>query len=91
MSKLPDNVTAYKRTPTFDESTLPGALRNDHATKAGVWGLIHVESGRLSYQISDTGAAIELAAGDMTGVIEPQVRHRVTPVGHVRFYVEFYR
>ena len=91
MTPLPDNVVPYKKTPVFTEATLPDGLRNDHATKAGVWGLIHVEAGRLLYEISDGGEAIELAPGDQSGVIEPEVRHRVTPIGDVRFYVEFHR
>jgi tellurite resistance-related uncharacterized protein len=32
----------YKTTPVFDENTLPGGLRKDHRTKAGVWGIIRV-------------------------------------------------
>lgn len=91
MSTLRDGLTAYKRTPTFDEATVPDALRQDHATKAGVWGLIHVEAGRLRYEISGTGKVIELTPDTAPGIIEPQVRHRVTPVGTVRFFVEFYR
>ena len=91
MKPLPDNAAPYKRTPTFTEVTLPQALRRDHATKAGVWGVIHVEQGRLRYEIADTGETIELTAGDDRGIVEPEVRHRVTPVGDVRFYVEFHR
>lgn len=91
MTPLPNNVAPYKRTATFTEATLPDALRRDHATKAGVWGLIHVETGSLRYEISDTGETVELGPADPPAVIEPEVRHRVTPVGTVSFYVEFHR
>ena len=91
MKSLPDNVAPYKKTPVFTEVTLPVGLRKDHATKAGVWGLIHVEAGRLLYEMSDADEVIELAPGNQPGVIEPEVRHRVTPIGDVRFYVEFHR
>jgi tellurite methyltransferase len=91
VKSLPDTVAPYKKTPVFTEVTLPDGLRRDHATKAGVWGLIHIEAGRLLYEISDAGEAIELAPGEPQGVIEPEVRHRVTPIGDVRFYVEFHR
>lgn len=91
MKQLPDNVAPYKRTPTFDETTLPDGLRNDHATKAGVWGLIHIETGRLRYEISETGEVVELTPDAPQGVVEPEVRHRVAPVGKVRFFVEFHR
>lgn len=88
---LPDHVAPYKRTPVFTEETVPDGLRREHATKAGVWGLIHVESGRLRYEIAGSGDAVELTPGDLSGVIEPEMLHCVTPVGAVRFFVEFHR
>jgi tellurite resistance-related uncharacterized protein len=90
VSRLPDGVTAYKRTPTFDETSVPDGLRRDHATKAGVWGLIHIEAGRLRYEVAG-GQSMELSPQTQPGVIEPQVRHRVEPIGNVSFYVEFFR
>ena len=41
----------YRSTPIFDEKTLPAALRSEHRTKAGVWGVIRVLAGslRLTY------------------------------------------
>lgn len=91
MKALPNNVAPYKKTPIFTQATVPDGLLNDHATKAGVWGLIHVEVGRLLYEISDTDEAIELVPDELPGVVEPGVRHRVTPIGYVKFYVEFHR
>ena len=40
-------LAPYKRTPVFDETTLPDGLRREHRTKAGVWGIIRVLEGRL--------------------------------------------
>jgi len=91
MKMLPDDVAPYNRTPAFTEATVPDGLRREHATKAGVWGLIHVESGRLRYEIAGGEEAVELVPGNPPGVIEPEVRHSVTPVGAVTFYVEFHR
>lgn len=90
MKPLPKTVVAYRRTPTFTEATLPEGLKRDHATKAGVWGLIHVEAGRLRYRIAATGEVADIEPGDQIGVIEPEVTHRVEPIGAVRFFVEFY-
>ena len=39
----------YRRTPVFDENTLPAGLRREHRTKPGVWGIIRVFEGRLRY------------------------------------------
>ncbi len=41
----------YRSTPVFDEISLPAALRNEHSTKAGVWGLICVIEGQFASPI----------------------------------------
>src|SRR3546814_2805171 len=43
----------YRSTPVFDETSLPAALRGEHRTKAGVWGLIRVLEGKLQLNIID--------------------------------------
>ncbi len=91
MKQLPDKVRSYRRTAEFTAETVPDALLCDHATKPGVWGLIHVLDGRLRYEVSSTGEAIDLSPADPPAAIEPEVRHRVVPLGGVRFYVEFWR
>ncbi len=90
MKSLPMTVAAYKKTPVFTAETVPQSLLRDHRTKAGVWGLIYVSSGRLRYRIAATGEEIELTPS-MPGVIEPDSEHSVTPLGEVVFYVEFWR
>ncbi len=85
---LPSDVRAYKRTPVFSDATLPAGLRNDHATKAGVWGRINVLEGQLRYIIPAAGIDVMLDPGT-PGIITPQQIHRVEPVGDVRFFVEF--
>src|SRR6185312_10356153 len=47
----PPTLVPYKRTPVFDENTLPAALRREHRTKPGVWGVIRVLDGRLRYEV----------------------------------------
>lgn len=90
MKSLPDNVIAYKRTPEFDESTIPPGLLNSHQTKEGVWGKIVVLSGKLLYTIQQPfkGIALDISR---YGVVDPTVLHEVKPVGQVTFYVEFYQ
>lgn len=79
----------YRSTPVFNEESLPEALRRAHSTKAGVWGVIRVLSGRLRYIIEETGAETVLDAAT-PGCIRPQELHRVTPIGSVRMRVDFY-
>ena len=90
MKSLPDNVVAYKRTPEFDESSIPTGLLNNHQTKEGVWGKIVVVSGKLLYTIQDPFEEILLDSYKY-GVVEPAVLHQVKPIGHVDFFVEFYQ
>lgn len=93
-AKLADDLEFYKRTPTFTEATVPAGLLNDHSTKAGVWGLIRVEEGKLRYAVTDPRCAPStrtLGPADEPAVIEPTILHRVEPLGPVRFHVEFLR
>jgi tellurite resistance-related uncharacterized protein len=89
--ELPEGHTAYRRTETFDENTIPPGLRRSHSTRGAVWARIHVEQGRLRYRVHapfDDEQVLEPAA---TGVVLPEIKHEVEPLGAVRFYVEFYR
>lgn len=90
MKSLPDNVVSYKRTPEFDEESIPEGLLKNHQTKADVWGKIVVLSGHLLYTIHEPFEEITLDINTF-GVVEPTVLHQVKPVGSVRFYVEFYQ
>ena len=91
MRAIPDACTAYKRTPEFDEVTVPPGLLRSHQTKADTWGKIVVLEGRLVYRILEPHVEEYLLQPGCEGVVEPQVLHEVAPQGRVRFYVEFYR
>lgn len=87
----PENFVAYRRTPEFDEATLPPGFGKEHTTKPGVWGRIHVVSGALRYHVGEpVDHAIPVAA-PATAVIVPGMPHRVEALGPVRFFVEFWR
>lgn len=88
MATLPADVAPYKRTATFSEATVPAALLGDHRTKAGTWAHIVVEQGKLEYTC-DRGSFV--LTPDVRGVVEPEVPHRVRPLGPVRFHVVFLR
>jgi len=88
--ELPADFVAYRRTATFSETSIPDALRQEHATKAGVWGKILVEDGRLRYAVPPLARQFELTP-TQPGIVVSEVQHHVEPCGTVRFYVEFYR
>lgn len=85
--------TPYKSTPVFDETTLPAALRREHRTKDGVWGVIRVLEGELRLVVlgdgSDEGAGTILTPG-RPGLVLPQQPHRVEPLGRMQMQVDFH-
>jgi len=52
--------------------------------------VITVLEGRLEYVIPSTEETVILDPVTL-GIVEPEVRHHVTPLGEVAFFVEFYR
>lgn len=91
MPRIPDAVSEYKRTPTFDKTTTPAGLLKSHTTKEGVWGEIVVVAGRVLYVIEpEEGASFVLRPG-VTGTIAPLAPHHVDPEDDARFFVRFLR
>lgn len=91
MNPIPEGCIAYKRTAVFTETTVPAGLLNRHSTKAGVWGKIVVEQGRLRYLVFEPEVSDMVLTPGEPGVAEPMQPHEVMPLGAVRFYIEFYR
>jgi len=89
--ELPAGYQPYKQTRPFDQDTVPDALRSNHTTKPGIWGVIHVLEGRLLYVVEPPLSRELLLSPGMTAVVVPEVPHRVEPQGQVRFFVEFHR
>lgn len=81
--------TPYRSSPIFDQDSLPEALRREHSTKAGTWGVIRVLSGALRLHLPDDGRVQDLSQ-EHPGVVEPEQIHWVEPVGPVRMRVDFH-
>lgn len=93
-TEMPSELEPYQRTANFTEISVPAALRKNHSTKPGVWGLIRVAEGELRYTVADPRrerTETMLTAESDPGVVEPTILHHVTPEGPVRFHVQFYR
>lgn len=88
---LPSNLVPTRRTKTFSETSVPKGLLREHATRAGVWGRIEVESGAVIYRVTEPGCESEtrLTAGAF-GLIEPEAKHHLRIEGPVTFFVQFY-
>ena len=78
----------YRSTPVFDEVSLPQALRRDHSTKAGVWGVIQVLEGQLMLHFAD--GRQEVLSPTNPGILRPGEVHWVDPVGEMKMQVDFY-
>lgn len=91
MKQLPENVSPYKRTPEFTESTVPAGLLKNHQTKQGVWGKIVILEGSMEYTIIEPQEELIMLNEGRFGVVEPTVLHHIKPLGTVKFYVEFFR
>ena len=81
--------TPYRSTPVFDENTLPAALRGEHRTKAGVWGVIEVLEGKVKFTRPDRADTVILERGK-PGLVLPEQPHFVEPIGPMRRQVHFY-
>ena len=86
---IPAGAQPYRTTPVFDEQTLPAALRREHSTKEGVWGLIRVLEGRQRLTCLDPHGEQWLTPS-RPGMVLPAQPHFVTPEGPVKMQVEFY-
>lgn len=84
-----NSAQPYRSTPVFDETSLPVALRREHRTKAGVWGVIRVLEGTLRLTIL-TLFSEQLLTPELPGLIAPEQAHFVEPIGPVRMQVDFY-
>jgi tellurite resistance-related uncharacterized protein len=82
-------IAPYRTTPVFDETTLPDALKREHRTKDGVWGVIRVLEGELKFVLADSGSETILTP-DRTGLVQPQQSHRVEPLSKLLVQIEFY-
>ncbi len=79
----------YRSTPVFDEASLPAALRREHRTKVGVWGVLRVLEGRLKLTYLDPPSETIITPG-VPGLILPDQPHFVEPLGAMRMQVDFY-
>jgi len=87
---FPDGLMAYKKTPVFNQETIPKGFRRAHSTKRGVWALITVLSGRVRYVVDYLEGSSTDLDQHTNGVISPQMEHHLVVIGNVELYVEFF-
>lgn len=82
-------TTPYGSSPVFDENSLPDALRDEHRTKAGTWGLLRVFEGEVHLVFSDAPGSLRVTV-DHPAMIPPEAPHHVEVDGPMRMQVDFY-
>lgn len=80
----------YSSSPVFDQDSLPAALRSQHTTKAGVWGVARMLEGRARLTFIDPPSQ-SIIDPDNPGVLPPEQLHFVEPLGAMKMQVDFYR
>jgi tellurite resistance-related uncharacterized protein len=87
--ELPDGLVVLRTTATWDEHTMPDALRRAHRVASGTWGRLRVESGSLRFvACTDPLTDAIVGPGEVQG-IPPDVEHRIEPRGRIRFAIDF--
>lgn len=90
--ELPAGHAPYRRTPTFDSTTLPRALLERHDTKPGVWAVLHVVDGAVELiEQAGGGERRQVVSAGGRAVICPEVEHRLELSGGVALYLELWR
>ncbi|HWE57264.1 MAG TPA: DUF3565 domain-containing protein [Acidimicrobiales bacterium] len=88
-AEMPDAVRPVRTTDIWDQDSLPAGLRRAHRVAASTWGRIIVHEGVLRFAAgTDPPIEADLVAG-ASQPIPPEVEHQVTPLGDVRFQIEF--
>jgi len=87
---LPSGLEHVRTTPVFDEATVPEGLRRAHQVAEGVWGVLRVHTGTVTFVDEGSGESRDVPAGG-SQVIPPATPHHVEPGEGATFAVEFHR
>ena len=91
MKTLPTELVFHKRTPDFNNDSVPAGILGHHKTADNVWGKIVVTEGSLTYRILEPGVEEHTIDTNNFGVVAPQMTHQVEMKEPVTFHIEFYR
>jgi tellurite resistance-related uncharacterized protein len=89
--ELPTGLQVARTTPTWDERTVPAALRRAHRIAGGTWGLLRVTSGALRFVARTEPLTDVVVERHGEQAIPPDVEHHVAPRPGTRFAIDFLR
>ena len=89
-AELPVATRPVRRSPEWNEGTLPKGLLRAHRLGSGTWGRIVITEGRLFFSMASAPPLeAELTEHTPAQAIPPDVEHEVRLAGPVRFSIEF--
>lgn len=88
---VPEKFLASHDLESGSLSTVPDKLLGDHDLKKGTWGLLHVESGAVSYFLSSTSELVETVTNESEFVIFPEEKHYIEVSDDAVFFIKFLR
>lgn len=87
---LPEGLVPAGASRTFDETTVPEALQQEHALAPGRWGRLEVIGGQVTYIDLTDDVEHVISAPDEV-VIAPAAPHRLRLLGPLRCRIDFFR
>jgi tellurite resistance-related uncharacterized protein len=87
--ELPDGLTVVRTTATWNQRTMPDALRRAHRVAQGTWGRLRVMGGSVRFVARTEPRTDVVVAAGHAQPIPPGVEHHVEPQGRTRFAVDF--
>lgn len=87
--EIPTGLTVVRTTATWDEHTMPDALRRSHRVSSGRWGRLRVAHGSVRF-VAETDPVTDVTVdAHLPQDIPPGVEHYVELRGPTRFAIDF--
>jgi tellurite methyltransferase len=87
--EIPADLVVLRTTTTWDEHTLPDALRRSHRVASGRWGRLRVARGSVRFVAHTEPVTDVIVDAPAAQGIPPDVEHHVEPRGPVLVAVDF--
>ena len=87
--ELPQDLTVHRTTATWDERTMPEALRRAHRLASGRWDRLRVTRGSLRFVARTDPVTDVVVDAERWQAIPPDVEHHIEPRGPTRFAIDF--
>lgn len=88
--KLPPGLTPMGCSPTFNEETVPAALREEHALAPSHWGVLQLMEGSVCFVDLATGEQQDITAPELVP-IAPEAPHKLCIDGPLTCRIDFFR